>query len=268
MSTTGITSRAPRARTQSIRALRLLVVGLVVGAVLLGCAAKTSRSSPTSSPESACFEGFSGCLGPLAAGAYTAPGFGIDFTVPDGWTNLVDNRGWFLLSPRDDSARGKGTGKYLAVFPDALIASDSRACPPEPLAGVGHTVDDIVAYLTQHEGLATSNLTAVTIGGLAGKSLDLSLAPSWTTTCSGESEPSVSYLTENNAEGWRWGVDGSEHQRMAFLDEGAGGVIVVAISSPTGEGFDALAQAAAPIVESFAFHRGSGSSSSSPTPSP
>ena len=206
------------------------------------------------------------CLGALTAGTHTAPRFGIDFTVPAGWLNLTDMPGWFLLAPADDTQRGPWSGKYLAVIPDVAITEQQPDCAPSPDAGVGGTVADMVGYVTAHPGLVTSNVRPATIGGLAGQSVDLHVAPTWTTTCGDGFPPQVSLLTETNADGWRWNAGAGERQRLLFLDDGAGGVIVIAVNSPTPEGFDAMAQAAAPIVDSFRFHRGSATPSGAPKP--
>ena len=222
-------------------------------------------SSPVSSP-SACSDDSVGCLGLLAAGVHIAPQFGVTFTVPAGWKRLAESPDWFLLAPQDGTATN--TGEWLAVFADAVVSAQPPDCSSSPLPGVGHTADAIATYLTHHHGLVTSNVTRVTIGGLAGESLDLSLATSWTAICPGSGGPEVAYLTQDNESGYQWSVGGTEHQHMTLLDDGRGGVIAIAINSPTAEGFEAFVQAATPIVNSFSFRPGSASPSNSPSARP
>jgi hypothetical protein len=48
---------------------------------------------------------------------------------------------------------------------------------------VGHSVDDLVAWLDAAPGLALSGPTTVTVGGLDGVQLDLQLDAAWNKTC-------------------------------------------------------------------------------------
>ena len=198
--------------------------------------------------------GVATCLGTLSAGTYTAPGSALDFTVPAGWMNMADAPGWFLLAPVAATPRDSVTGKWLAVIRDVVITEQPLDCTPWPKAGVGRTVDAMISSIASHPGLVTSNVQPATLGGLSGQSIDLEIAPSWTTSCGGGSMPEVSLLTETQPGGWRWSVGVPELQRLTLLDDGLGGVIAVCVNSPTPQGFDAMVQATAPIVASFRFH--------------
>ena len=223
----------------------------------------TSNHGPPSNPDrQACLEGYAGCLGPLAAGAHTATQFGVDFTVPAGWTNPVDTGDWLLLGPQ-----GATSPEWIALFRDAVISGQNAECTPQPRPELGHTVGDIVSYLTHHPGLVTSPPEPTSIGGLSGTSLDVSLAPSWRQSCPFNGAFTVMYMTQDRAHpGYFWVVDPTEHQRMAFLDDGTGGVIVVAINSASAAGFDALVRAATPIVDTLTFRPRERAPSVSPSP--
>ena len=229
----------------------------------------TSTPSPTSNPglplnpdRQACLEGYAGCLGPLAAGAHTATQFGVDFTVPAGWTNPVDTGDWLLLGPQ-----GATSPEWIALFRDAVISGQNAECTPQPRPELGHTVDDMVSYLTHHPGLVTSPPEPVSIGGLSGTRLDVSLAPSWRQSCPFNGAFTVMYMTQDRADpGYFWVTDPTEHQRMAFLDDGTGGVMVVAINSASAAGFDELARVATPIVDTLTFRPRERAPSVSPSP--
>jgi hypothetical protein len=53
-------------------------------------------------------------------------------------------------------------------------------CTVQADPAVGHTLDDLVAFLVHHPGLVGSDPQPVTTGGLPGQMLDADVAPTWT----------------------------------------------------------------------------------------
>lgn len=227
-------------------------------------AASPHPGAPINPDRQPCLEGYPGCLGPLAAGSHIATHFRVGFEVPSGWTNAVDTADWLLLGPQDAKP-----STWIALLRNAVVSGQDVSCTPDPRPDLGRSVDEIVAYVAGHPGLVTSQPTPVTIGGLAGKRVDVSLERSWERVCPFNGQPTVLYLTQDRADpGFFWVVDPSERQRVAFLDDKAGGVIVVAINAPSAAAFAPLVEAAEPIVRTFSFEHGETPPPATPSPSP
>jgi hypothetical protein len=191
--------------------------------------------------------------------------FGVAYENPRAWAISFDTPDWFGTTP--NGAPGTLTG--ITLFREPVISAQDAQCTAAPKGGLGHTVDDFITYLTGHPGLVTSSPRPTVIGGLTGKSLDVWTAATWTQTCPFNGQPTVMFLTQDRADpGYLWGTDKSEHQHLAFLHDGLGGVIVVAINTPYGPGLDALVQEATPIVNSLVFEIRPTSSPKAPSASP
>jgi hypothetical protein len=117
------------------------------------------------------------CLGSLQPGTYATDQFepSLTYTVPAGWNDISDSPGQFLLR-RPDTPDAIVIGVYQRV-------RAPRPCRVEPDLGVGASVQEMTTWLTSHPGLVTSDPVPVTVGGLSGERIDVSLAPSWTGTC-------------------------------------------------------------------------------------
>jgi len=137
----------------------------------------TGRLWTPARPGASCVNNGGGaCLGDLAAGSYRTRQFRptVHYTVPAGWTNPQDLPGNLLLQPAGGDERFVGIYRNVTV-PDGCMA---RADP-----AVGTSVDAILTWLVDHPGLQTSAPVPVSVGGLTGIRLDVSLAPDWRTTC-------------------------------------------------------------------------------------
>lgn len=183
---------------------------LLLASVLLatGCAAQTSRSpettlpassspsssvstSPTATPRPSCPNPEGGvCLGVLSAGTYTTQIFTpeITYTVPNGWQNFEDTPGNFLLVAPGYDLRGvnEGGSDYIGIY--TSIAAANRLCSTEAEVqsdqpGVARTSSAIADEFMQRPGLATTPSTPVSVGGLSGVVLDITLTDGWTGTC-------------------------------------------------------------------------------------
>lgn len=116
------------------------------------------------------------CLGPLPAGTYTTIGFRpkLTYSVPEGWTNMEDLPGNFLLLPPGSTLGGvnPGTSDYLGVYTSVVAPGH---CTGHPSDTVPATFDGLVGYLTSKPSLAVTNKHDVSIGGLTGVALDLAI---------------------------------------------------------------------------------------------
>lgn len=169
------------------------VAGLVV--LLAACSGGTSNSvgereatrAPTAvEPEAApsrppeCPSPHGGlCLGDLAAGTYRTSWFTprLSYSVAEGWSNLEDLPGNFLLLPpgRDVDGVDASTADYLGVYSGVGVAAED--CQPMPMPGVGAAPKEFVTALTERTGLVVSAPRRVVVGGLRGLVVDIDAAP-------------------------------------------------------------------------------------------
>lgn len=226
------------------------------------------------------------CLGLMDAGTYGSqyidprldpaavsswvPRFGaLTFTVPDGWANSADWPSSFSLTPAADYGRETsggppdGVDHDIYVFVQPAAERQDAACSGAELTSVGRDVDSLVSWLSKLPAVRVSNVGSITVGGHQGTMLDVSLAPSWTHACAGDPQPAVELFrpagTRAAHDSFGVGVNRSGLVRLVLLDIGGGDVIGIAIEdrndatgSDTGR-FDALVQAAMPIVRTFSF---------------
>jgi hypothetical protein len=111
----------------------------------------------------------------------------------------------------------------------------------------------MATWIRRLPGMIASSPRIVTVGGLRGVELDLSLNTGWTASCPfANGVPTVPLFV--GADGsLRWVVAGNERLRVALLDVPGGGTVVVDIDAFDGSLMDGLLLAAAPIVQSLSF---------------
>ncbi len=214
---------------------RLATLLLVAAAVLAGCGAATT---PAPSGPAA-----------LPAGTYTSRAFQppVTYTLPGGWWNPSDTVGYLVLQPVANDLIG------IHLFRDPQPASQDPACPTSAEPGVGATSVALATWIRGLPGLAVSAPRIVTLGGLRGTELDVSIAPGRTTSCPfANGLPTVPLFVGDGGQ-LRWVIAGSERLRLSLLDVPGGGTVVVDIDAFDGSLWDQLLGAAAPIVQSFAF---------------
>lgn len=184
------------------------------------------------------------CRGPLAAGSYSTASFSpaISYTVPDGWTNLEDLPGNFLLQkPGDD--------RYLGIYQHVRAPAE---CEEAWADGVGGRVDDLVTWYTTHPGLVTTTPEEVIVGGLTGVFLDISLDSSWDVTCPfSEEQPVVPFIIGNGTSLVHHVILPGFEARL-FLLEWNGGNVAIEVG-PEGTSLDDYLTEVLPIVESMDF---------------
>jgi len=131
-------------------------------------------------------------LGPLAAGTYTTQLFRprITYQTPDGWANLEDLPGNFLLIPPGGSSEGvdAGTSDYIGIY--TSISALAPKCETE-LSGTGRDPADIVEWLTAQSDLKVTDGGPTEVGGLTGQVVDLSLREGGGLTCEGQDFPII-----------------------------------------------------------------------------
>jgi hypothetical protein len=177
------------------------------------------------------------CLGLLKAGTYTTKRFvtPITYQVPDGWSNLEDLKGNFLLIPPGatlDSFSG-GNSDYIGIY--ASVAAAAADCAEGPAPGVARSAAAIAKWFQAVPGLTAAE-RPIEVGGLKGYVLDLTLAPGWTKGCpySGGS-PIVQVITGVPPSGLDHGLSPGQAMRLYVLDSN-GGALAIEVTDVSGGG--------------------------------
>jgi hypothetical protein len=138
------------------------------------------------------------CLNTLEAGTYSTEAFEprLTYTVPGGWQNVSDIAGEVVFLPPGESL-GNLEADSIVVF--TSVRAENRTCSTEAEAtsdepGVARTPEAMAAEFQARPGLVTTAPEAVTIGGLSGLVMDISMAPDWTGTCFYSTEPVVQLM--------------------------------------------------------------------------
>jgi hypothetical protein len=194
--------------------------------------------------------------GILPAGTHTSKSFtpGLTFTVPEGWINDADTAGspgygFYSLFPdtpanRTEYARTGSADKGMSIVSNLLRPyfmceawEDNR----------GATAAEMAAAVAGNEAFATTGPIDVTIGGLTGKQVNLSLNPDWTETC---------------PDGVPTSVLADQRTRAIFLDHPGGPPLVMFVGSVHAADHEAFMAEAMPVIESFQFDLGAEASPS------
>jgi hypothetical protein len=138
------------------------------------------------------------CLNALEAGTYSTEAFepGLTYTMPGGWQNLSDIAGEVVFIPPGESPED-AEADSIVVF--TSVGAENRKCSTEKEAvsdepGVARTPEAMAAEFQARPGLVTTTPRAVTVGGLSGLVIDISMAPDWTGTCFYSGEPAVQLM--------------------------------------------------------------------------
>ena len=218
------------------RGLATAAVALLLVSPLAGCggrAGNKATAGPTAPPA-------------LSAGQHTSTVFqpAVTFTVPDGWTNPVDDASYFQLVPSLDSNNG------IHLFHNWQALSQAVDCPYSPEPGVGAGALSLVTWIRSLKGLSVTHPVMASIGGLPATSIDISIAPNWTQSCPfANGLPTVPLLIDQSHR-LHWVVAGSETLRLYVLDVPSG-TLIVNLDSFDGVGFPNLLTAGSPIVKSL-----------------
>jgi hypothetical protein len=170
-------------RIAAAAVIGLLIIG--VGAVFLGRASPGGVGAPSATPTPTPTESATPLAildGPLTPGRYAVsrgyPEHPARFTfdVPEGWSGIL-GAVWLTdkeSRPPHGATFGFGSGGSLY--------SEPCGAPPPPDIEVGPTVDDFANALADHPLLDVTDPVDVTLGGYAGKYVDLQI-PSDISAC-------------------------------------------------------------------------------------
>lgn len=208
-----------------------------------------------------------GCLGDLEAGDHVSVAFNpfvpitdyvydygrLSYSTPEGWSNIVDGQNGYILAKQDAPENAA-----IYVFSTALADSQADGCPGTVEPGVGTTASALASWLTTLPGLATTTPAPVTIGGLTGMTVDVSVDPTWTRTCPySNGKPAVAMFTNGQyAEGlnFDWGLTAGAHMRLILLDLPDGRTLLIDVEAQDQAAWDALVADAMPVIDSFQFN--------------
>lgn len=211
------------------------------------------------------------CLGDLASGSHQSNVFTplvlpadwqydygrFSYTVPDGWANIEDFPTHYRLAKQ-----GAPDSTAIFLWADVVPHSQDASCSRTAEPGVGRTASAITDWLTTLPGLVATTPTPVTVGGLSGFWLDLSVAADWTQTCPySEGKPLVMTFVDSDVdsnpgpEGFDWNVLAGGYARYFLLDLGDGRTLLIEIGASDKASWDAFVADAMPVIETFVFRQ-------------
>ena len=173
------------------------------------------------------------------------------YTVPDGWAGGSDTNGGLLGLGRvggSDPAR-------ITLISNAYASDQAAPCNVNVgAAGVGRTPEDLTNWLRTLPGLVVSAPTEVTIGGLRGIAVDLSMAPGWTPTC----DAGLYTFSLSGSDGGDWSsrlrLTDTNRARYILLDRGDGTSLVIDIEAAAAD-WDAFLKDVQPVLDGLEFTR-------------
>lgn len=219
----------------------------------------------------------------LSSGRHVSPIFNpfagatsgqFSYTVPTGWSKLSAPPTWPEVEQETRvtlERRAAPDEPAIGVFSRVAIESSAvvPGSQPETCAATAPGADDspalVADWLATLDGLNVTTPTPVTIGGLSGVLVDLSVDSGWTNQCEYSQEdggPPVSdgprrlfhdpvYAIDE----WQ-SVTGDDRARYILLDRGDGQILVITVQAQGMPKWQALLAEAMPVIESFEFDRG------------
>jgi hypothetical protein len=143
-------------------------------------------------------------------------------------------------------------GGYLEFRDNLVVMAANCDLVPEP--GVGPGATDHVHALAEREGLATSDVTAVEVGGLPGFQLDFAVDPTWRGSCPKiiPFEEGVVPVHVDSSAGFFVAMPGGQY-RLISLDAPGGGTVTIMIFTEPGTDFEPYLADAMAIVDTVRF---------------
>ena len=211
------------------------------------------------------------CLGDLDPGRHVSAAFNpwvppqawqydygrFSYVVPDGWENFEDGGDAYALAKQDAPEGTDGLPvPAIHIWQDVLANAQTPGCENAPAPGVGHTPRAIATWLSSLPSLTTTKPKSVTIGGLRGFTLDVSIDPASKSTCPWtDGKPAAAlFINSDSSSSFGWGTPGLDgSMRLFLLDLGGGRTLLIDIEATDQATWRALVADAMPIVESFQF---------------
>jgi hypothetical protein len=220
-----------------VNRLATAAVALLLLPVVAGCSGGSAASAAPSGSQ----------ITELPAGSHKTASFtpSTTYTVPAGWANTADDAAHYALNPVTNTDNG------LYLFHNVQALSQDTTCPRTPEPGVGTTASEMVTWIRSLKGLNVSQPVMVTVSGLQGTQIDVSIKTAWTQSCSFANGLRTVPLFHNA--GLDWWLAGEEKLRLTFVDVPNQGTVVADLDSFAGEGFGDLLTQGAPIVQSLQF---------------
>ena len=172
--------------------------------------------------------------------------------VFDGWSNVVDSPGEFVLQ-----TLGTISGE-IVLWRDPVAVRPERVERPVPDEAVGRSAHELATWLAEHPELDASDPQPVSVGGLEGFEVEIAIAP--TSTNSPALCPSGEVCVDLFAPphlGFAWRlVTRGDRARMILLATADGaGTVLIALDpydhlGTDPEAFDALVE---PLLDSIDF---------------
>lgn len=173
------------------------------------------------------------------------------YTVPDGWGNPEEDRAEYVIARTD-----LGEDASIWLLSDEGAHAQPASCPENTAdLTVGRTSSALASWLQTRPGLTATKPQAVTVGGLSGVSLDVSVTPGWTRTCPGDSRPAIELFADTDGNEHDVRVLGDTPMRIFLLDLGDGRSLIVFINAKDKATYDILLPEAMSIIGSFQFTR-------------
>lgn len=195
----------------------------------------------------------SDCLGRLEAGRYASVNFDpfdsdsygeVTYTVPDGWTSALDDKGRLALLPPDTT----GTGVHgIYLFADVAPSATECAATPQDVVGMTAIADAIVST----PGIVATPSVG-TVDGYEARTIDISVADP---VC--DPRPVLTSRSDAAAP-WTATINAGQQMRIVLVDLPNNRTLAITIASDRdASAYAALLRTAGAVVDSFALSNGS-----------
>jgi hypothetical protein len=197
------------------------------------------------------------CLGLLDAGRYKTKAFipRLHYSVPDGWLNLEDLPGNFLVLRASDPLDEIGAGNYIGVYQSVHAAA--RDCAEEPEPGIGQSAAELAVEIQNRDGVEVLASGRAKIGPLTGYTIDLRIDPAWTDAClEGLDLPVVPLIIGSGVSQLHHVLVPQTTTRLVILDWQETNIVIEVSSLNDQNSLEEYLDAAGPVIDSFAFEGG------------
>jgi hypothetical protein len=172
------------------------------------------------------------------------------YTVPAGWTEQGESQSFFAVSGPDPAVL-----TWISILSNVAPSTEDKNCTGAPVADVGRTPTAVAAWLAKTTGLVVTKPTPVTIGGLNGLMVDVSVAKSWSMPCATipQQGTDVSTFVDAYSGDPSQTIGGGTRERYFLLDRGDRQTLLIDIEAQDAASWDAVMTAAMPVVDTFEF---------------